>query len=493
MFNREMSPEVFAPFELANRVLHDALVGRSLILVDRFASAGRNAYTGPVPLLAFRPSLALSYYEAWGNTLPQVVISSETKYSVRDKDAKHQFLSFLSEDIRPFLRTLQQPFSVNVWHETPEIREIFQPFGGEILAVRQEIYEKLEDKSIFNELLCEAGIPESLQIESMRVESVKHLPSYSHLSTLLGLPFVVQGQSSGGRGTLFVSTEEDLTKVVSLTGPLRLSRYTSGFSSNTTLLTVPDGHGGCSVYVDVPSHKAMHISEVGIGRAKGAGNDWSLPFPAHLSEKMITSAVQIGQFAFQKYGLVGLWGLDSIWNDQVVVFNELNCRNQGTTEVSGVNQILRGLPPFVVAHLAIHREKSVTWLPSADEYNAETLRRVTNPVAVDAAPFYLKVRSRFPFPVRTGNRFHGSGIYSLREDNQLVWTRAGTHTLEGNFDQMEVLVANAPSSTVRCYPGSELCTIEGITTQHSIFEGPQSLSPDGARLAQAIYQHFIPA
>ncbi|MFF8381641.1 hypothetical protein ACF07V_36735 [Streptomyces sp. NPDC015661] len=57
-----------------------------------------------------------------------------------------------------------------------------------------------------------------------------------------------------------------------------------------------------------------------------------------------------------------------------MLFNEINCRNQGTTEVSAVNQQLRGLPPFLAALLTVLLGGRPDWLPDADGFNQATIR-----------------------------------------------------------------------------------------------------------------------
>ncbi len=97
-------------------------------------------------------------------------------------------------------------------------------------------------------------------------------------------------------------------------------------------------------------------------------------------------------------GLAGLFGLDAI-------FNEINCRNEGTTEVSGVNHLLRGLLLFLAAHLTVLLGQRPGRLPDTDTDNQETLAVAARP---QRGPFYLKPRHRSAAPVRlTGPRTRG--------------------------------------------------------------------------------------
>lgn len=471
-----------------NAVLRGAIAGSCLVLVDRFASAGRNVYTGPSPLQSLRPILCLACYAPWATAGPLTVVTLEDSTGVRSQQTKHDFLSRLGEHGREALRRLEKPPLVAAWYETEELLDLARPLGGRLLTVSRATRDVIENKATLDTLLQQAGVEPALRIPSESY--VQTLPSFQSLAGRFGLPFVVQTNSSGGRGTVIVQREMDFARADSLNPPFRVSRFVAGFSSNTTVLNVPDGRGGCAVYVDIPSHKAIHVPDVGIGPAKGAGNDWSLQHPLRPLHDLIDAAVRIGTYAFQQHGLVGLWGIDSIWFGEAVVINELNCRNQGTTEVSGVNQMLRGFPPFFAAHVALHTGAPVDWLPPADEFNAETLRRGSS--VGGRAPFYLKIRNRSEVPVRVTRRFQGSGVYRLTSDDDLAWLRGATHTLEANADADEILIANVPLCSTVCLPGTELVTMEGVTTRRHVFENPYKLSPYAARLARAMYKHVEP-
>jgi D-alanine-D-alanine ligase-like ATP-grasp enzyme len=472
----------------ANASLLETLDSWSLVQVDRFTSSGRNYLGEEATLWALRPALTLGCYEPWREaTVAQKTLALETRLHVRGTHSKHAYLEQLGEDARAALAALPHPPLVAAWYETSEIRSLVDGLGGKLLTAKREVREIVEDKSRLNELLASAGIEAGLQIASIRVEG--RAPAFNELANRLGLPLVVQVNSSGGRGTLFVSNEQDFTDALALGRPLRISEFVPGFSSNTTVLTIANGKG-CQVYVDQPSHKAMHVREVGIGNAKGAGNDWSIPFEYEGVNALVESAVRLGEYLFETYGLVGLWGIDTIWNGNQVVINEINCRNQGTTEVSGINQILRGVPPFVVSHLALHAGTPVSWLPNPDQYNAQTIQGASHPSGL--RPFYLKIRNRMNLPVVTSPDLPSSGVYRLEATEQLKWLHPAGCTYEANFDENEVLVANLPGAATLCLPGAELCTLEGLTTNRSIFDGPYSLSPYGEMLTRAIYKHFIP-
>lgn len=107
--------------------------------------------------------------------------------------------------------------------------------------------------------------------------------------------------------------------------PFRIARFYPGFSSNSTILTLPT-LTGCEVFVDNPSHKAVHVKKLGIVSGKGAGNDWSPKFTRSETESFIRACQAVGKMAYEQFGLVGMWGIEGIWNNGEFVVNEINCR-----------------------------------------------------------------------------------------------------------------------------------------------------------------------
>jgi hypothetical protein len=309
---------------------------------------------------------------------------------------------------------------------------------------------------------------------------------YAQATRQLGERLVVQAShSSGGRGTVFVTDEIDYQQALTGGGPWRVSSFVEGISSNTTVLTVPTVDG-CAVYVDLPSHKAVGVSALGIAPAKGAGNDWSPSWPTDQVAELVDGLVVLGEFLYAAYGLVGLWGADTIWTADQVRINEINVRNQGTTELSGVNQVMRGLPPLLVAHLTIMAGGLVSWLPPAGEFNAETIRRAGHG---GPGPFYIRIRNTAQYPVMPRSGWMGPGVYHF-DGAALSWLRRGAHPVGADLDRGEVLLANMPQAGVVCLPGAELGTLEG-TTSRPVFAGPSALSSLGASLHAAVRREFV--
>ncbi|MEV6332224.1 hypothetical protein [Streptomyces sp. NPDC051909] len=371
---------------------------------------------------------------------------------------------------------------VSGWYAASQLEPLAGPAGavaGLPVGVRQQV----ENKAELGRILRAAGVPRRMVIPGRTY--AERLPSLPRLRADIGAQrLVVQSaHDAGGRGTVFVDGPSDVARAATLAGPWRVSAFVDGWSSNVSVLSVPDGRGGVLVYVDRPSRKAIGVGDVGIGPAKSAGNDWSgAPFPARGVADVIEAATRLGEWAWHTHRMTGLWGIDLIWSADGPVINEINARKQGTTEVSGVNHQLAGVPPLAVAHLVVMLGHRPTWLPTPDAFNGCSL------AGGSVGPYYLKIRARSA--VTTRPDFPGSGVYRLVGD-RLVWERPGAHPADADSDAGWVLIANAPAPGTACESGAELATAEGLTAgPASPFSGPSDLSDHGRAVLAAFDRWF---
>jgi hypothetical protein len=473
--------------DAADKELQQALDGRPLVSVERFTAALRTGYTGPAAIEALRPALSVGCYPAWAPAMPGAVVAAEDRTRVRSVAERHGWISRVRHDVPRHLVALDRPPVVTAWYATGRLRDLAGP-GGTVAAVDGGLRDEVEAKPVFDELLRAAGAPAVVRIPCIHVD---RLPELGELRRRVGTATVVvqAGVTSGGRGTVFVADEGDMPRAAQLLGPFRVAAFVDGWSSNTTVLSAPDEHGGVRVYADRPSHKSVGVSGLGIGPAKSAGNDWSRPWPAEAVALIVESAERIASWAWRRYGMAGLFGLDAILTpDGRVFLNEINWRNQGTTEVSAVNQQLRGLPPFIAAHLVVMLGQRVTWLGDPHEFNSETIARAT----WAGGPFYVKVRLCHPGPASIAPGYE-PGVYRLGPDDRLHRVRAGAHPADADTDRHEVLLANLPGPGIVCHPGAEIATIEGVTGgQLRPFDGPDSASAFTHRVHTALHGLFRP-
>jgi hypothetical protein len=481
-----MAPVDTGLTEAAGIALARALRGRPLVSAERFCSSMRTLYAGPGPLHGARPALAIGCYPAWDAARPGMVLAAEDGTRVRGPVQRHSWMEAVDGAAGAVLAGLSGPPVLAAWYATGRLRRWAGP-RGTVAAIDGRLRAVVEDKAAFDTLLENAGVPERTRIPAVRVDGV--LPALSELRRRVGAGrLVVQaGADSGGRGTVFVDDDADLVRATAMPGPYKVAAFVAGWSSNTTVLSVPASDGSVAVYVDRPSHKAIGIAEAGIGPGKSAGNDWSRPWPEKAAADLVDAAVRIGRHLWAKHRMAGLFGLDAILTpDGRAVFNEINCRNQGTTEVSGVNQQLRGLPPFLAAHLTVLLGGQVDWLPEAEDFNAGSINVATT---IGAGPFYLKLRHRGTAPVRLAG-LRGPGVYRLDGD-RLVWVRPGAHPGGANADLGEILLAGLPAEDVVCLPGAELGTAEALTTgPGSPFAAPHRLSAFGTAVLDALAAHL---
>jgi hypothetical protein len=469
--------------EAAATALAAALDGRPLVSAERFTTTYRTCYTGPCPIEAMRPALAVGCYRPWSPALPAAAIAAEEATRTRSPALRHAWQDQALARTRQALSETGRPPVITGWYATSQLRDLAGP-GGTVAAIDGALRDRLEDKAGFGQLLHAAGVPGELQIPAVRITG--KLPALAELRRQAGTSRVVvqAGVTSGGRGTLFIDDDASLAAAAQMPGPYRVAAFTEGWSSNVTVLSVPDGAGGVRVYVDRPSHKAIAVTELGIGPAKSAGNDWSIPWPAPAAAALTEAAVRIGEWAWAEHRMAGLFGLDAILTPggQVKV-NEVNCRNQGTTEASAVNQQLRGQPPFIIAHLLTMLGCHPSWLPDPEAFNHETIRRAADP---GPGPFYAKLRHVGPVPARISPQFPGPGVYRLGHIGQLQRIRDGGHPADADADLGEILIANAPGPDITCHPGAELATFEGITSGPGRpFAGPGTASEQALQFAAA--------
>jgi hypothetical protein len=256
--------------EAAEAALTTALAGRPLVSVERFTTVYRSCYAGPHPLEAMRPDLAVGCYPAWQPAVPRQVIAAEDTAGIRSQRLRHDWLNMVLARARQALADLGRPPVVTGWYATSKLRALAGP-GGAVAAIDGTLRDRIEDKASFDYLLRVAGVPEDVRISAIRVDG--KLPSLDELRRAVGASRVVvqAGATSGGRGTFFADDEAGLARAARMPGPYRVSAFTEGWSSNVTVLSVPDGFtSDMRVYVDWPSHKAIAVAELGIGAAKSA-------------------------------------------------------------------------------------------------------------------------------------------------------------------------------------------------------------------------------
>jgi|GEM_PF-6390194 len=473
--------------ERTAQALERCMDGKVLVQFDRFGQAMRNIYS--LPNFHFLvPDLSICHYDVWHETDAQTptVLSREQLERTRTKESGVSYDVPFEAQIKTSLSGDTRTPIFKVWFSTDNRQKLAQETGAIVLAISPEKRDYIEGKTHLPQILDGAGVNSECRLFSLTYPNIASVPNYGECQKTFGEVFVMQGKSIGGDGTKIIRSAKDFKLAVEkLTGAIKITEFFSGQSSNTTVVTVPNNHGGCRVFVDIPSHKPTGISETGIHETLGAGNDWSQAFPPELLQRFVHSVELLGQYLYHEFGLIGIWGVDSIWREDGVKINEINCRLQGTTEESGVNQILRNFPPFITLHMLSFLGGDTSYLPTEEQFNQETVKLASQD---HEAPYYIKIKAKFDYPVKLKNPNIRSGRYQL-VGTELVYIGEELATTSVNLSNQEVLLADLPLPDSICYPGSELCTIAGMTNQR-IFNDEHNLSDMGEILVEATYNKF---
>jgi hypothetical protein len=474
-------------FVEADAALAGVFRGYTVAMWDKWGGFLRNLYGGPFPMPHAAPNIAICKVAPWSTEQETKIFSSENKTKTLRHGAPYE--EPIRDDVDEHIRRIGKPLAIVGWTQRAIHREFLEKYGGIFLGASRDVRVQLENKYTFNGLLREAGISEARQLRHGLYNSSDAVPSFSELQRKYGSRFVIQTDASqGGKGTAIITNVGEFRSALPmLDGKLRISEYRDQQYSTTYLLTVPRDNGDCDVYVDSPSYKSTKIPELNVDSVTGAGGDWTLPYPETFpAEEYVENLVQLGKHLYQQYGLKGHWNIEGFLSSEGFDFNELNYRPGGGTEVSSTNQILRGVPPFMLAHLVLWAGGRVDFMPDADTFNKKTIAEIRQRSSIN--PFYLKVFGQSQ--QRLQEDIPGSGIYRTNPDGRLEWVRPGIVTTDANFDDGEVLLAHLPKNSTICDEKAQVCTIEGITSSSHIFSGQHALSQDGLQVANAVNALF---
>lgn len=453
-------------FEEAKETINGSIKDEVILQFNKYNTFNRNIFTLTDYFDKLVPQISFSQY----CTTPGYVsteISRENKITVRDKDKK-EFTSYIYDWVQMNLDKTKKYLGLT-WLEYPYISNLKGILDLDILSLPIETHKIIENKFIFDEILKASKIPDIHRLKT-NIYTIGNVPSFYQLQKIYGEKFVVQVNSSGGKGTFIIRDSKEFTKTLEniKSDTIKVSEYFRGFSSNTTVLSIPK-LSDCEIYIDIPSIKPMGSKEMYIRETSSIGNSWSFNFNESQLSVFIESITRIGKFLYKRYGLVGLWGIDSIWNEENFVFNEINCRLQGTTEVSNINQFLQGYVPFYITHILIMLNNKIDYMPEINDYTNDLIKMATTKNRI--SPFYIKkVSNKTIVP---NKNYKGSGVYKLRSTGKLDFQFPSLNTLDANWDKDEVLLVNGPLLNSKSKPGTKLMTIEGIFKNNNVFENNQ--------------------
>lgn len=249
----------------AYEAIQAALAGRPLIVIDRFTSAGRSWLRDPSTGNGLSPDLAVGLYDSWPQAGRHPVLALERLTRRRDNRAKHTWLDLLVPVVSHELSGLPARDPVlHCWYTTPALKQLART-GNTILARPTAVRFALEDKTAFPRFMRNAGLPKDLWVNSVVLghggvpEGFGELQRRFDADTLV----VQAAHGSGGRGTAFARTAAEFEQAT-IYRPVRVAGYVPGASSSLSVLTVPHPQRAkeCSVYVDAPSLRPAHRSDL---------------------------------------------------------------------------------------------------------------------------------------------------------------------------------------------------------------------------------------
>ena len=243
-----------------------------------------------------------------------------------------------------------------------------------LVAVNPKHLELIEGKRFFGSIMREAGVAISQTLEFTGFKEFENAGGWGLVMRTFGSQFVVQvNDSAGGSGTRLVGLDhsvEDAEEMVRHTadGWFKVTTFHHGYETNGAAVVLPDGR----VYIDPLSRKPVSesIREVFGGKKAGAiGDDWSFPWSGSVQLSYIDVMVRTGGYLHNKFGYVGIFGVDSIVNDKVEP-HEINARPQGTTRHHHMRAQILGRPSTWYLHtLALAGCKDFSWLPDQAIWN----------------------------------------------------------------------------------------------------------------------------
>lgn len=467
--NDFLTPELRVKERIANHLLETKMQKFLTININKYATVNRSVVSNFNSLKSFVPDIIVSHYSS-NNCLMKFnkVYSQESITNNREKGIyKKIFIDKLENDIEI---SGKSPLIFS-WQEDEELQNLTSKYNGKTLSMPSNIQEYIEDKLNLKIILKAAKIESKFIIKSCNYNNINEL-AYINLKEKFGNKFVIQRSSSGGKGTFIVKNEKDFNCCKEkINTPIKISQFINGKSFNNNILNVCINNLP-NTFVDQPSIKPMMENNVTGSKTTSIGHQWFNTFSKKLALEYVQVIEKLGKYLYKTYGLIGLWGIDTIWDGDSFKINEINCRIQGSTEVSSINQILRNELPFIVSHYSSFLDIEPFWLPSATNFNNETVNIMLNGKRYN--PFYLKVKLNKNETIKNSTLI--DGIYRLNNNNSFTWVRNGITALEANWDNNEFLIVNSPLATTKTGPNSMYCTIEGIINKSSILNNDLEVS-----------------
>ncbi len=355
-------------------------------------------------------------------------------------------------------------------------------FGTDVHLIQNPFYvcAYCESKANFEQILLESGVDDRYKVTYYDLDAPL---TYRDIAERLGVKFLLQCDSMGGKGTWLIENAGQL-ETVGISEVSRISKYVDGKVFNVNVLSVSRGTSAVDVYVEIPSFKPMGIVEVCGNGFGSCGNEWGR-YSLKDFDQCILQIEKIGRYLYKKYAFEGIWGIDFIYDEAVGEYKliEMNARMQGTTEAAALCQVQRDFYPFsyIVCCRAAGKQQRFI---SSEEYNARTAGLAEH--GLTFSPFYVKIKRDRDIVFQPSDEFKGNGMYQMEKD-KLKFVIPDLNALHACADEGRMLICNSPDRGTVVSKGVEICTVEGIKTSNVlIFQSNNELSKYGKRIAEAV-------
>jgi len=479
--------DIYGPLSpgAANERFSELKETASFVTAEKHGGVMRVSYRGGLPDAI--PDVVLGHTASWSDVRPRGDFTVERYNPIRGAATQRDRELAVTDAVR-HIESLGKMALLYGWYGTPIITELSSRIEIANLVVRDEIVASdIENKALLLDHLRAAGCDTARVPTNLVVKGANQLPPFSDIVARLGLPFVAQGRSQGGDGTIIVDSEIAFQATHALRDEIRLEEFVDAPYSSIYCLSLPTAdHQTTSVFVDTPSRKPVGVDELGISSVTGAGGDWRLGYDMDMVS-VTENISRLAQYLYHRYNFFGHFVVEGfVQKDGDFLFNEINARPGGGSEVCGSNQLRHGLAPFTALHVLAHQGLVAGTPELAATYNTAVAE--ANTTAGQAGAFYLKVQNDTAAARHPTAAYKGSGRYQLLGDRLQYIDDHASDPLAADFDNDTILVANGPLGPV--LPDKQLFTLEG-SGRVPIVDSQNQLTERARQLARAANKLFV--
>lgn len=480
------------PINRAQEAFENLKQDHTFVVFEKHGGALRNTYGTAIPQAM--PDIVMGDTLPWSQDQPEGVYVTE-QYNPHRGEAGPKDADSMILNAANHINRIGKNAVIYSWFNTPHVQKLTKNLESPatIIARDEEVCGYIEDKSLLQTHLWSAGCLEAMTPRHVVANMADDLPDFGDTAAIFGEKFVIQGKSMGGDGTVIVSGRDAYESArKGLKGRIRVSEFIDAQYSSVYCLSLPHANStDVAVFVDGSSHKPVNIPDLGIGDTAGAGGEWLSPHEQFDSEQLTSDISKLAKYFYQTNGYHGHFVVEGFVREGKFVFNEINARPGGGSEVNSLYQIEQGLPSFTTAHILGRLGLLCAEdMPSPDIYNHYAQKRSL--AGQSEGAFYLKYKNTTGSRIVTSDRYKGSGVYALGSNG---FSKIGEPIVStaAQVASAEVLISNGPAPAVGSVAdGKQICTIEGRLEGHaSMVNQDNRLRPDLKRIIDNLSGLFV--